>query len=166
MKKIILVLFFSIFFVSTINAKTIIFKECYYVSESRFDPKIFEKQEFIIDTKLNNAKWVRVYTDLGLAQEIEHVKKFKELKGYSSEKIKVTNLTIEYIDNKYVKLTSQSVGSTSYFKLDLNLEKKTIEKTDIVNSRSWGNAYLAYTCSGSSDSGTGAKDTLKKIIGK
>ena len=41
MKKIILVLFFSIFFVSTVNAKTIIFKEC--TNDAKFDAKTFEK---------------------------------------------------------------------------------------------------------------------------
>ena len=165
MKKIILVLFFSIFYVSTVNAKIINFKECYYVSDSKFDTKIYEKQEFIVDTKLNTAKKVRVYTDFGLAAETERIKDIKELKGYRPEKIDVVNLTIEYLDNKYVKLSNQRGANTMYATFNLNLEKKIIEQTHVVNNKPVS-TFLAYTCSGSSNNSTGAKDAIKKIIGK
>jgi lipopolysaccharide assembly outer membrane protein LptD (OstA) len=165
MKKIILVLLINIFFLSAVSAKTIIFKECYYVSDSKFDPKIYEKLEFIVDTKLSVAKKVRVYTDFGLAAETERVKNIKELKGYRPEKIDVSNLTIEYLDNKYAKLKFQRGASTDYTTYNLNLEKKIIEQTHFFDNKPV-HTFLAYTCSGSSNNSTGTKDTLKKIIGK
>ena len=162
MKKIILVLFFSIFFVSTVNAKTIIFKEC--TNDAKFDSKTFEKDEFIVDTKLNSAKRVYVYTEYGLVNETERRKKIEGISKHHPQKINVDNFTIEHVDNKYVKLKTQS-SSANYSTLTLNLEKKTIERTLFFNGEA-SPSFLDLTCSGYSDSSSGVKDTLKKVIGK
>jgi hypothetical protein len=45
MKKIILVLFLTITLISFANAKTVIFKNCFYAYESKFDNKKWEKNE-------------------------------------------------------------------------------------------------------------------------
>ncbi len=165
MNKIILVLLINIFFISVVSAKTIIFKECYYDFENKFDPKKYEKLEFIVDTKLNTAKKVRVYTDFGLVAETERVQNIGEFKNYRPEKIDISNLTIEYLDNKYVKLKFQRGASTTYTTYNLNLEKKIIEQTLFFDNKPV-HTFIAFNCSGSSNNSTGAKDTLKKIIGK
>ena len=78
MKKIILVLFSSITFIGFANAKTVVFKNCFYAYESKFDNKKWEKNEIVVDTNLRTANLITIFTDNGLSAEIERIKNFKE----------------------------------------------------------------------------------------
>ena len=101
MKKIlILFLIFSFKFISSTHAKNIIFKNCHDPYENKFDTKKFEKYEFIVDTSLNRAKKIYIYTEMGLINETERIKRLgmdKQLGNYRPEKINVTNYVFPYI---------------------------------------------------------------------
>jgi hypothetical protein len=162
MKKIILILFSSLIFTSFGYAKTIIFKNCFYAYDSKFDNKKWEKNEIIVDTNLRNAKFITIYTNSGLITETERIKDFKELGNYKPEKVSINNhWRVEYADNKYVKLVYQSGKS----KLTLNLDNYTVDQTFLVNGVP-GNTFRSMTCENGGSGSGGAKDTLKKIIGK
>jgi hypothetical protein len=165
MKKIILLVLF--FFIPNLAyAKIITFKECYSPDENKFDPKKWEKNEFIVDTNLKNAKRILIYTDNGLAAETERIigLKDKHLGNYRPEKITIFYSSVEYADENYITLKTQS-NTSNYSKFNLNLKKKNIEQTIFFNGVPVS-TFIAYTCNGSSNSSSGAKDTLKKIIGK
>ena len=87
MKKIILVLFLSITFTSFANAKTVVFKNCFYAYESKFDNKKWEKNEIVVDTNLRTANLITIFTDNGLFAEIERMRNFKELGDYKPQKV-------------------------------------------------------------------------------
>ena len=168
MKKIIQLfslIFFSTFTVSS-HAEIITFKECYSPDENKFDSKTWEKNELIVDTNLKNAKRIQIYTDAGLAAETERIIRLKDkhLGNYRPEKITIFYSSVEYADEKYITLKTQS-NTSNYSKFNLDLKKKNIEQTIFFNGVPVS-TFIAYTCNGSSNSSSGAKDTLKKIIGK
>jgi hypothetical protein len=168
MKKIIQLfslIFFSTFTVSS-HAKIITFKDCYSPDENKFDSKTWEKNELIVDTNLKNAKRIQIYTDAGLAAETERIigLKDKHLGNYRPEKITIFYSSVEYADENYITLKTQS-NTSNYSKFNLNLKKNNIEQTIFFNGVPVS-TFIAYTCNGSSNSSSGAKDTLKKIIGK
>jgi hypothetical protein len=167
MKKIIFFLFFSFFITNLVNAEIITLKQCYTYDEKKFDSKKWEKAEFIVDINLKDAKFIRIYTDYGLDAETERIKTLgidKQLGGYRPEKITIFNYTVEYFDNKYITIKTQS-NSSNYSKFNLNLNNKNIEQTIFFNGVQT-HTFIAYTCESSSNSSIGAKGTLKKIIGK
>lgn len=167
MKKIlILFLIFSFEFISSTHAKNIIFKNCYAPYDNKFDTKKFEKYEVIVDTSLNSAKIIYIWTDMGLIAETERIKGLgmdKQLGNYRPEKINVSNFVIEYIDNNYITLLPTQLKTSTYGKLTLNLDKKNIDQTLIVNGRPVS-TFLAFNCSGSSQTMTGEsyKSNVKK----
>ena len=168
MKKIIQLfslIFFSTFTVSS-HAKIITFKDCYSPDENKFDSKTWEKNELIVDTNLKNAKRIQIYTDAGLAAETERIIRLKDkhLGNYRPEKITIFYSSVEYVDENYITLKTQS-NTSNYSKFNLNLKKNNIEQTIFFNGVPVS-TFIAYTCNGSSNSSSGAKDTLKKIIGK
>ena len=168
MKKIIQLfslIFFLTFTVSS-HAKIITFKECYSADENKFDSKTWEKKELIVDTNLKNAKLILIYTAAGLAAETERIIRLndKHLGNYRPEKITIFYSSVEYVDENYITLKTQS-NTSNYSKFNLNLKKKNIEQTIFFNGVPVS-TFIAYTCNGSSNSSSGAKDTLKKIIGK
>ena len=55
--------------------------------------------------------------------ETERRKKIEGISKHHLQKINVDNFTIEHVDNKYVKLKTQS-SRANYSTLTLNLEKK------------------------------------------
>lgn len=162
MKKIILILFSSLIFTSFGYAKTIIFKNCFYAYDSKFDNKKWEKNEIVVDTNLRTANLIEIFTDNGLSAEIERIRNFKELGDYKPQKVGINNnYRVEYSDNKYIQLISQNGKS----KLTLNLDNHTVDQTFLRDGMPY-NTHRSMTCeSGGSGSG-GAKDTFKKIIGK
>ncbi len=167
MKKIIFFLFFSFIITNLANAKIITLKRCYPPEDNKFDSKKWEKFEFIVDTNLKNAKFILIFTDSGLTAEIERIKTLgidKQLGGYRPEKITIFNSTVEYFDNKYIALKTQS-NSSNYSKFNLNLNNKIVEQTVFFNGVPT-NTFIAYTCESLSNSSTGVKDTLEKILGK
>ena len=109
MKKIILVLFLTITLISFANAKTVVFKNCFYAYESKFDNKKWEKNEIVVDTNLRTANLITIFTDNGLFAEIERMRNFKELGDYKPQKVNINNyFRVEYSDNKYIQLISQN----------------------------------------------------------
>lgn len=169
MKNLKIFVIFFLFFISftpnLADAKIITFKECYSPDENKFDSKTWEKNELIVDTNLKNAKHIRIYTDAGLAAETERIIRLnvKNL-GYRPEKITISYSSVEYVDENYITLKTQS-NTSNYSKFNLNLKKKNIEQTIFFNGVPTS-TWVAYTCKGSSNSSSGAKDTLKKIIGR
>ena len=170
MKNLKIFVIFFLFFISFIpnlaDAKIITFKECYSPDENKFDSKTWEKKELIVDTNLKNAKLILIYTDAGLAAETERIIRLndKHLGNYRPEKITIFYSSVEYVDENYITLKTQS-NTSNYSKFNLNLKKNNIEQTIFFNGVPVS-TFIAYTCNGSSNSSSGAKDTLKKIIGK
>lgn len=162
MKKIILVLFSSITFIGFANAKTVVFKNCFYAYDSKFDNKKWEKNEIVVDTNLRTANLIKIFTDNGLSAEIERIKNFKELGDYKPQKVNINNyFRVEYSDNKYIQLISQNGKS----KLTLDLDNYTVDQTFLRDGIPY-NTHRSMTCSSAGVGAGGAKDTLKKIIGK
>ena len=162
MKKIILVLFSSITFIGFANAKTVVFKNCFYAYESKFDNKKWEKNEIVVDTNLRTANLITIFTENGLSAEIERIKNFKELGDYKPQKVSINNyFRVEYSDNKYIQLISQNGKS----KLTLDLDNYTVDQTFLRDGMPY-NTHRNMTCSSAGVGVGGAKDTLKKIIGK
>ena len=162
MRKIILVLFSSITFIGFANAKTVVFKNCFYAYESKFDNKKWEKNEIVVDTNLRTANLITIFTDNGLSAEIERIKNFKELGDYKPQKVNINNyFRVEYSDNKYIQLISQNGKS----KLTLDLDNYTVDQTFLRDGMPY-NTHRNMTCSSPGVGAGGAKDTLKKIIGK
>jgi hypothetical protein len=162
MKKIILVLFLTITLISFANAKTVIFKNCFYAYESKFDNKKWEKNEIVVDTDLKTANLITIFTDNGLSAEIERIRNFKELGDYKPQKVNINNyFRVEYSDNKYIQLISQNRKS----KLTLDLDNYTVDQTFLRDGMPYHTSHNM-TCSSAGVGVGGAKDTLKKIIGK
>ena len=83
----------------------------------------------------------------------------------SNNKIIGSLLFVVQESDKYPVNVQTPKQTTHDTVLTLNLEKKTIERTLFFNGVA-SPSFLDLTCGGYSDSGTGVKDTLKKVIGK
>ena len=162
MKKIIFIILVNLFIVKNGYTKTIIFKNCFYSYESKFDKKKWEKNEILVDTTSKSAKIITIFTNSGLSAEIERVKNFNELGNYKPEKVSVNNnWRVEYADNKYIQLIYLSGKS----KLTLSLDNYTVDQTLFRNDMPV-HTFRSMTCEGGGSGSGDAKDILKKIIGK
>ena len=111
---------------------------------------------------MRTANLITIFTDNGLFAEIERMRNFKELGDYKPQKVNINNyFRVEYSDNKYIQLISQNGKS----KLTLNLDNYTVDQTFLRDGMPYSTSRNM-TCSSAGVGAGGAKDTLKKIIGK
>ena len=163
MKKIILITFVLLIFISVANSRTITLKECYtdISGEKSFNRNVYEDYNFVIDTNKKIVTYIYVWTDKEIKKQLQGledaIKRNKD-KGLKTEhletlrvmdKVNTGKFNINFIDNDYItgELEEKSENFMNVFRQSINifLKKKNVSYT-IENKQDKTKKTFTYFC--------------------